>query len=283
MPTAHLLAAALLLAGASPAQGGDAAAPQAAGAPGATPQATAPSVARAGAPFTPGETMEFVIELAGFKAGVAKLWVGQREGDLLPVNLESRSAGLAAIVSLRQSSVSRLDLATGLPVSSQLEGIEPSYRHTDTAVFDRGTNQAVVREVGRFDKTYTIDVPPGTLDFVALIFRLRTLPLEQGASHEFQVLAARTVATVVAKVEGLETVETRIGEVKAIKVRVPTGLTGKFSEKSPTYVWFSDDARRRVVQISTNFGFGRAVAILSAYGAGQEPAAPPPQVTSPAP
>ncbi len=297
MPTAHLLAAALLLTVASPALGSDAATPpggQPSGVPGAaaaasaaaTAPATAPDTAgaapsRAGAPFTPGEAMEFVIELAGIKAGVAKLWVGQREGALLPVNLESRSAGLAAIVSLRQTLVSRLDVATGLPVSSVLEGIEPSYRHTDTATFDRVANQAVVREVGRFDKTYTIDVPPGTLDFVALVFRLRTLPLAPGSSQEFQVLAGRTVAKVVAQVEGRETVETRIGDIPAIKVRVPTGLTGKFSEKSPTYVWFSDDARRRVVRISTNFGFGRAVAILSAYGPGQEPAAPAPPPAAP--
>lgn len=231
----------------------------------------APVKPHAGAPHTPGESMEFVVELGGFKAGVARLSVGQREGAVLPVHLVSRSAGLAAIVSLKQSLVSLLDTATGLPRSSQLEGIEPSYRHTDTASFDRSANVAEVREVGRYDRTYRIEVPPGTLDFVALVFRLRLLPLEPGASLPFPVLSGRTVSTVVASVEGREEVKTRVGTFPAIKVRVPTGLSGKFSEKSPTYIWFSDDAQRRVVRISTNFGFGRAVAILSAYTPGQEP------------
>ncbi|MBK9519058.1 MAG: DUF3108 domain-containing protein [Anaeromyxobacter sp.] len=232
---------------------------------------TAPVSPHAGAPHTPGEAMEFVVELGGFKAGVARLSVGQREGSVLPVYLVSRSAGLAAIVSLKQSLVSLLDTATGLPKSSQLEGIEPSYRHTDTARFDRTANVAEVREVGRYDRSYRIEVPPGTLDFVALVFRLRLLPLDPGASLPFPVLSGRTVSTVVASVEGRESVKTRVGTFPAIKVRVPTGLSGKFSEKSPTYIWFSDDAERRVVRISTNFGFGRAVAILSSYTPGLEP------------
>jgi hypothetical protein len=124
--------------------------------------------------------------------------------------------------------------------------------------------------VGRFDKTYRVEVPPDTLDFVALVFRLRTLPLPEGASHKFQVLAGRKVSPVVATVEGRETVKTPAGAFPAVKVRVPTGLTGKFSEKSPTFIWFSDDARRLVVRISTEFAIGRANALLTSYTPGRE-------------
>ena len=45
---------------------------------------------------------------------------------------------------------------------------------------------------------------------------------------------------------------------------------GKFSEKNPTYVWFSDDPRRVVVQISSDFAIGRANARLVHYQPGQQ-------------
>ncbi len=236
------------------------------------PAATTPGVAAPAAPDLPtqrpGESMSLDVSLGFLKAGESRIWVGRRVGPLLPVFLQSQSAGLASIVTLKTQLVSNLDVTTGLPRSSRLEGIEPSYRHVDTASFDRARDVATVREVGRFDNTYEIPVPPGTLDFVALVFLLRALPLPDGASHEFHVLAGRTVAAVVATVEGRERVKTPAGEFDAVKVRVPTGLTGKFSEKSPTFIWFSDDARRIVVRISADFSIGRATALLTSYTPG---------------
>jgi hypothetical protein len=63
-----------------------------------------------------------------------------------------------------------------------------------------------------------------------------------------------------------------------VKVRVPTGFDGKFSEKNPTFVWFSDDERRVVVRISTDFAIGRADADLDAFrpGTAAAPAQAPP-------
>jgi len=214
--------------------------------------------------------MAFDVEFGGFKAGEARIRVGERVGDLLPVSLEAKTTGLIGLVKLKQLLVSTLDVATGLPRASQIDGSEPGYRHTDTAQFDRWGNVATVRERGRFDNTYKIEVPPGTLDFVALVFKLRTLPLEPGLTHEFQVLAGRTVSRVVATVEAREEVSTFRGPVWALRVRVPTGLSGKFSEKSPSYLWLADDARRAVVRISTDFAIGRGVAVLAGYEPGAD-------------
>jgi len=217
----------------------------------------------------PGEEMKLDVSLGFFKAGEARITVGQRDGEVLPVALETRTTGLAGLVKLRSGLVSYLDSATGLPRSSRLEGVEPGYRHVDTAAFDRQAGIATVREVGRFDNTYKIEVPPGTLDFVALVFRLRTLPLVDGETHEFQVLSGRKVSRIVAAVEGREVVETPAGDFPAVKVRVPTGLTGKIAEKSPTFIWFSDDSRRVVVRISADFSIGRANALLTSHTLGK--------------
>ncbi len=222
-----------------------------------------------GVPYAPDEKMEFAIDYLGLKMGEARISVGRQDGAVLPVSLEAHTSGIVSLFDVREQLRSELDVETGLPRASSLEAVETGYRHTDTAHFDRHAGKATVREKGKYDNTYQIEVPPQTVDFVAMVFRLRTLPLEPGSRHEFQVLAGRTVSRVVAEVTGREKVETRAGLFPAVKVRVPTGFTGRFSEKNPTFVWFSDDPRRIVVRISTDFGIGRAMAGLVSYAPGK--------------
>jgi hypothetical protein len=213
----------------------------------------------------PGERMEFSVSYLGVPMGKARLSVGSQEGELLPVFLESRTSGIMSVVSIRQQLASYLEVETGLPRRSSLDAVESSYRHSDTTEFDRDAGKASVRQRGKHDNTYEIDVPPGTLDFVALVFRLRSLPLEPGMRHPFHVLAGRRLAQVSVEVVGRETVSTSAGKFSAVKVRVPTGFSGKFSEKNPTYVWLSDDARRIIVRITTDFSVGHATAGLVSY------------------
>jgi hypothetical protein len=234
-------------------------------------------------PYAPGEKSEFAITYLGMRMGIARISVGTDDGPLLPVALDAKTSGLGAMVDVRERLVSALDVASGLPRASSLEAVEPGYRHTDTARFDRGANRATVREKGKYDNTYEVEVPPDTVDFVAMIFLLRTLPLDPGARHEFHVLAGRKVSKVVAEVTGREAVSTRVGKFPSVKVRVPTGFTGKFSEKNPTFVWFSDDARRIVVRITTDFAIGHAVAELVSYEAGQARKPPPAPEPEPGP
>lgn len=226
------------------------------------------SAAPALAPRT-NETMEYSVSYLGVPMGKVRLFVGRVEPTVAPVFLQAQTSSVLSFITLRQQLATYLDPATGLPRSASLDAVEGSYRHTDTVQFDRAANKATVREKGRYDNTYLIDVPPGTIDFVGLIFRLRTLPLEPGMRHEFPVLSGRKLKTVTAEVVGRETVSTKIGDFPALKVRVPTGFTGKFSEKNPTCVWFSDDARRIVVRITTDFAVGHATAGLVAYAPGK--------------
>jgi hypothetical protein len=223
----------------------------------------------AAVPWLTDEQMDFEIGYLGLTMGRARISVGPTEGGVVQLQLASRSAGLMSMVTFRQTLVSEVDVVTLLPRASVLDAAEPGgYKHTDTARFDRNANKATIREKGRFDNTYEIEVPVGTIDFVALVFRLRNLPLPDGATHTFQVLAGRKVSQVVAAVVKRESVKTGAGRFPAIKVRVPTGFDGKFSEKNPTYVWFSDDERRVVVKISTDFAIGRAEAELTSYRPG---------------
>ncbi len=231
--------------------------------------ALAVSLASTAAPYAPDETMDFDISFHGVPTGKARILVGHPEGNILPVFLQARTSGLLSMIDLKQQLASYLDTDTGLPRSASMDSVEPGYRLVVTTQFERANGQASVREKGRYDNTYLIDVPPGTTDFVALVFRLRTLPLEPGTAHEFTVLSSRQVQKIVTQAEARETVSTKAGKFPTVKVRVPTQFSGKFSEKSPTYVWFSDDERRIVVRISTDFSIGRVVADLISYKPGK--------------
>jgi hypothetical protein len=116
---------------------------------------------------------------------------------------------------------------------------------------------------------------PDALDFVALVFQLRRAELEPGLRRPFTVLAGTDVHAVIVEVMDRETVKTKAGTFTAFKIRVPTGFTGKFSEKNPTYLWISDDPRRVVAKITTDFSFGSGAANLISYtpgeGAGEGP------------
>jgi hypothetical protein len=230
--------------------------------------AVAAVVVPAAIPHAPGERMDYSVSYLGMHMGKARLSVGRVEGEILPVFLETRTTGVMSVVDLRQQLASYLDVETGLPRRTSIDAVEAGYRHTDTTQFDRAAGKASVREKGKFDNTYEVEVPPETVDFVALVFRLRTMPLEPGGRVAFPVLAGKRLANVVVEVVGRERVSTGAGDFDAVKVRVPTGFSGRFSEKNPTYVWFTDDARRIVVQISTDFSIGRAIAGLVAYHPG---------------
>jgi len=82
------------------------------------------------------------------------------------------------------------------------------------------------------------------------------------------VLSGVQLRDVIVEVMKREVVKTKAGTFRALKIRVPTGFTGKFSEKKPTYLWLSDDARRIVVKLTTDFSFGSAVGELMAYRPG---------------
>ena len=225
-------------------------------------------LATAAVPFAPLERMQFAITYIGLPMGKARLSVGRPEGQLLPILLEARTSGAIGFVTLREQLASYVDVATGLPRASSLDALEINYRHTNYTRYDREARKATVQERGKDERTTEVDVPDGTLDFVALVYRLRTLPLGAGARHAFHVLTGSRVKNVVAEVVGRETVQTLAGTFPTVKVSVPTGFDGMFSERSPTLVWFSDDARRIVVRISTDFAVGRAFADLESYEPG---------------
>jgi hypothetical protein len=217
-------------------------------------------------PYSAGERMRFTINYLGMRMGTASITVQEPADSAVPVQLEAHTTGLAsAIYDFDEKLVSTIDPESGLPSSFVLDTRERDWRHHDTTRYDRPAGKAVLVEKGKTTSTKEIPISPETLDFVALVFQLRRMTLEPGDRRTFSVLAGSKVNTVVVEVMDRERVKTHAGTFPTVKIRVPTGFTGKFSERNPTYLWLSDDADRIVVRISTDFSFGGAVAELISY------------------
>lgn len=220
-------------------------------------------------PFSPGEQIDLSVDYLGVRMGSMRIAVGQPEGTVLPLFFQTRTEGLASVADLRQHIATNWDMDTRLPLSSRLDALEMKYWHSDTTHFDRVAGKATVtvrRKSGVGEDV--VDMPPDTLDFLSMVFVLRTRPLALGDKHEFQVLAGNKVTPVLAEVVAHEVVDTGAGRLPAFKIRVPTGFTGQFSEKEPTFIWLSDDARRIPLRIATSFAIGHAVASMDSYRPG---------------
>ena len=228
--------------------------------------AAPPAAAGEDLPFAPGEQIEYRVHYLGIEVGSLRLRVGRPEGPVLPLLLQTQTKGLASVADVREQIATFWDTATRLPRGSRIDAQEMSYWHSDTTRFDRVGGKATVSVRHRKGVGETVvDVPPDVLDFLSLVYVLRTRPLAVGGRHAFQVLAGKRVSPVVAEVVAREAVDGVAGRPVAFKVRVPTSFTGKFSEKEPTFIWFGDDARRIPMRISTDFAIGRAVATMTSY------------------
>jgi hypothetical protein len=227
--------------------------------------------AAAASPYASGERMKFSIDLAGMRVGIATISVGAPGERGVPVKLVARTTGITgAVYDFRESLVSWIDPRSGLPTYFELDLDENGWKHYDTAEFDRAAGQAIIIERGKTTSTDEVPIAEDTLDFIALVFQLRRMPLEVGTRRTFSVLrGTKGAREVVAEVTGRETVKTKVGSFAAFKIRVPTGFTGSFSEKRPTHIWLSDDPRRVVVKLGTDFSFGSGAANLISYAPGE--------------
>jgi len=222
------------------------------------------------AAHSPGERMGYSIDYLGMRMGTASIQVGEPDEAAQPVTLEAHTTGVAsALYNFREKLSSRLDLATGLPLDNVLDTKENGRPHLDTTEFRREEGKAMVIQRGRTTSHDLVAIEAGSTDFIALVFALRRSPLQPGARRTFPVLAGTDIQSVIVEVMAREAVRTKVGEFPCLKIRVPTGFTGKFSEKNPTYLWLSDDERRVVVKIATDFSFGGAVANLISYQPGR--------------
>lgn len=223
----------------------------------------------------PGEEIRMSVSYLKLPSGEGTISIGKPDDNgAWPLVFHGKTGGLAGLFDVRERLVSYWDPGSRLPLGSTLSAVELGDRHEDESKFDRGSLKATVT-VARKGKVRTreVDVPADVLDLPSVFMYLRLQPLAVGERHSLPVLAGKDLFNVEAEVVRVERLDTGIGELDAVAVRVKTGLKGKFDSKRDTWLWFTADERHVPVRVSADFAVGSLVLAIKSYRPGGELAA----------
>ena len=218
--------------------------------------ATLPAVATVSAvPFPVGERLTYGAKYGIFSVGTAVMEVVGIDTlrGIEAVHLQFRISGGALWYHLDQtieSWVGRHDFQ-----SRRFRSIQDERdRHRERS-YEIYPDSGFYREAGR-DTTFATVAQP--LDDAAFLYWIRTVPLEVGKRYEYARYFRPDRNPVIIEVLGRDRVNVAGKKWNAIVVRpkIPQGR-GIFAEKSETRIWLSDDARRIVLAIQSNFSFGQ--------------------------
>ncbi len=133
----------------------------------------------------------------------------------------------------------------------------------ETTVIDPAKRLAVHRG----DEFYTVPTP--VFDPLSLIYHFRRLDLTPGMVHRFPVFADGKLYTLEATVGERETLITPAGTFKTVVVQPHMEAGGIFrDDKGKLTIWYTDDARRLPVRISSEVKIGTITATLRAVKSG---------------
>ena len=135
--------------------------------------------------------------------------------------------------------------------------------------YDIFPDSGFYREEGR-DTTFA--TVPDPLDDAAFLYWIRTVPLEQGKRYEYRRYFRPDRNPVIVQVVGHERLSVAGKKWNAIVVRpmIPNGR-GIFAEKADARMWLSDDARRVMLALQSNFSFGQITLKLKEYSVPEHP------------
>jgi hypothetical protein len=223
--------------------------------------------AQAAVPFPVGERLTYQAKYGVFNVGTAVMEVAGIDTvrGVETVHFQFRISGGALWYHLDQtleSWVGRCDFRSRRFRSIQDERDRHRERH-----YEIYPDSGFYREEGR-DTTFATVADP--LDDAAFLYWIRTVPLELGKRYQYTRYFRPDRNPVIVEVLKRERVSVAGQKWNALVVRpkIPQGR-GIFAEKSETRMWISDDARRVVLAIQSNFSFGQVTLKLKALSAEQ--------------
>ncbi len=230
------------------------------------------------APYKVGERLTFNVSYSVFNtAAHVELVVGARgtffgrEGIQLKGHIETTGVVNAALFAANNDYITYVDPATSLPFHSQqiVRGA------LGTSEITPESNQAA----GPLPSTETA-MNPGTYDLLSAIYRLRALPLSEGASYSLSVTNEGNNYQVDVKVKGRQVVRTNAGSFDTIVTQLRIEHTSGGPDYKAT-VYFSQDQRHLPVLITAKPSAGEIRAELAGSEFIAIPAPPPGQSPTP--
>jgi uncharacterized protein DUF3108/glycosyl transferase family 2 len=227
-----------------------------------TPAVAANSTATA-MPFPVGERMRYAARYGPFSVGEATMEVAGLDTvrGVETVRLQFHIKGGALwyhLDQLLESWVGRADFRSRRYVNDSEE--RGRKRHNRWEIFP---DSGYYREEGTDSNRTTVADP---LDDAAFMYWIRTVPLEVGKRYEYRRYFRPDRNPVIIVVEKKERISVAGQKFNAIVVRpiIPKGR-GIFAEQAEAHIWLSDDPRRLMLALQSNFSFGTVTLKLKEF------------------
>jgi Protein of unknown function (DUF3108) len=216
------------------------------------------------APYFVGERLTYNVSFSNFvSAAHVELFVAAhgtffgRDAIQLTAHVETTGVVYAALYALNNDYISYVDPANGQPFRVQQIVREATARAADTSTdFNQPAGTAAIPEklrIGEF---------PGNYDFLSALYRLRALPLTDGATYSFTVRSESQQYQAELRVKGHEAVRTNVGSFNTIvsQVRVPNNSE---ANDYRLQIYFTDDVRHVPVLLTARARAGEIRAELA--------------------
>lgn len=224
--------------------------------------------------FGPGEQLTYSVKYLGVRAGTAQFTVGNSVvpgKEVWPIVLHAKTDSLLALYPIQDKLVTLWDAGASCWLGHEFYADENHHRRRQKIELDPRTHQASVlkQKEGEPIASSKRSLPDGTMDLASVMFALRDQPLDVGARYDVPVFTGTKLLSVSATVEGKETLDTDLGQKRAVRVRVRTGMGGKFASKHDMIAYFSDDAQHIPLRIEADFALGTIAVELTSYAPGK--------------
>jgi hypothetical protein len=208
------------------------------------------------APYRVGEHLTYTVSFSNFPtaAHVELLVAGRgqfygREGVELHAHVETIGVVSAALYAINNSYVTYVDPSNGLPYHAQ-QSIREGARAQDLTQ-DYNLPPGDTPVTSKADVAVTAD----TFDFLSALFRLRSMPLAQGATYALNVRNGEATYNAEVRVTGRETLKTNVGSTNAIVSQVRVRGNAE-ADDYHVRIYFTDDERHVPVLITARHRAG---------------------------
>ncbi|HEX8473958.1 MAG TPA: DUF3108 domain-containing protein [Pyrinomonadaceae bacterium] len=209
------------------------------------------------APYRVGEKLSYSVSFSNFLEAAhleffvaARSTTAGRESVELRGHIETTGVVSAALYAVNNDYIAYVEPQTGLPIRTE-QVIREGARTANAA---RDYNQPAGVSALPAARQRTVNVA-GTYDFVSAFYRLRALPLAQGAVYALSVQGASETYDAELRVTGRELLKTNVGSVNSLvtEVRVPRNpVVNNYRIR----IYFSDDERHIPVLITAQHPSG---------------------------
>ena len=108
-------------------------------------------------------------------------------------------------------------------------------------------------------------IPRRYQDPLSIVFFLRGLPMEKGRKFTIPIMNKGKVLTLNAKIDGIETIKTKLGKKDAFKVTASTKYSGDTIKSGDMQFWFSSDERRIFLRFKAKIKIGNISGEIEKY------------------